>query len=505
MIPLMARETLLTVEVEGIDPAGDGAAYATVDGRRVRIDYAIAGERVEVRIPAHRGGSIVGELARVLRPSPHRVTPGCPYFGPCGGCTWQHIAYHEQLRLKEQMLQALLHQSLGRAAPPVRPTRTGNGARSSGLASAADGQPPTANREPAPVGPDLIAPWAFRNKVHFVLAPASRLGGLVIGHYHRRSQSVVEVDACPVHAGEGNRVAFAVRDALVRARVEGAPLDVRRGARARIDRGARDACRRVARHIVVRATDTPRETLATLVVTRNERSLRPAVRAIVEAAAPDGLHLNVNDRPGPYLFGPETRRLYGRERVRETIAGVSFLISPTAFFQTNVRAAETMVQCVLENAGEPATALDLYAGAGLFALPLATRGVRVTAVEENAEAVEDGEASRGFNRIAESRCRFVRARAEDVAAGRGRRAVSGAPDLVVLDPPRVGCPANVLNWICTSLRPPRIIYVSCNPEALATDLQLPLAAGYALQLVQPVDMFPHTAHIETIAVLMKGE
>jgi 23S rRNA (uracil1939-C5)-methyltransferase len=453
-------EQILVVDVEGIDPSADGAGYATVDGRRLLIDYAIPGERVELRIEAHGGRTTLGDITRVVRPSPHRVTPGCPSFGPCGGCTWQHIASNEQRRLKEQLLQALLNQALGRAAPQVQPTLTGH-----------EGD---------------TTPWGFRNKAHFVLAAGSRAGGLVLGHYRRRSQAVIEVDACPVHAEQANRVAFAVRDALVRARVGGATPDGHRG---------------VARHIVVRATETPRETLATLVVTRNEKSLRPAVRALVQSpGVPDGLHLNVNDRPGPYLFGTETRRLHGRDRVRETIAGVSFLISPTAFFQTNVRAAAAMVECVLEQAGEPDTVLDLYAGAGLFALPLATRGARVTAVEENREAVEDGEASRRFNRIAEAACRFVRARAEDFAGTGGRRAAS-TPDLVILDPPRVGCPPGVLNWICASLRPPRIIYVSCNPEALAADLRQASAAGYALQIVQPVDMFPHTAHIETVAVL----
>jgi 23S rRNA (uracil1939-C5)-methyltransferase len=431
-VPRTAR--LLAVDVEGIDLSGDGAAYSTVDGRRLPIDYAIPGERVEVRIATDGGEHAVAELTRVIRPSPHRVTPGCPYFGPCGGCTWQHIAQDEQRRLKEQGLRALLAQSLGKAAPRVQPTL------------------------------DPATPWGFRNKVHFVLGAAS-------------------------HAGEGNRVAFAMRDALARARIDGATPDGRRG---------------VARHIVVRATETPRETLATLVATRNDPGLRRVVSALLAAPGPpDGLHLNVNDRPGPYLFGLETRRLHGRQRVRETIAGVSFLISPTAFFQTNVRAAEAMVQWVVDHAGEPATALDLYAGAGLFALPLAGRGARVTAVEENDEAVDDGEASRRFNRIADTTCRFVRARAEDLAGGRARRAIPAAPDLVILDPPRAGCPANVLNWICASLRPRRIIYVSCNPQALATDLRVPLAAGYAIETVQPIDMFPHTAHIETVAVLTR--
>ncbi len=465
------------VEIEGFDPSDDGAAYTTVDGRRLRVDLAIPGERVEVRLPERAGPNTVGEAVRILQPSPHRVTPGCPYFGPCGGCTWQHIAWAEQLRLKERALQALLNLALAGAAPRVQPTIPGAVARRTIIA---------AERAEGPDAPD--APWRFRNKVHFLLAPASPRGGVVLGHYRRRSQAVVHVDACPVHADEGNRVAFAARDALARSRVNGASADGRRG---------------LARHIVVRATETPPETLATLVVTRNDRVLRAAARTLVGAAAPDGLHLNVNDRPGPFLFGDETRRLHGRDRVRETIAGISFLISPTAFFQTNVQAAAAMVACVLDHAGAAATVVDLYAGAGLFSLPLASRGARVTAVEESPQAVEDGEASRRFNRIADSACRFIRARVEDVAGGRVRHPLPASPDLVIVDPPRSGCPPGVLKWICGTLQPSRVIYVSCNPQALAADLRLPLSGGYAAEPVQPVDMFPHTAHIESVAVLVR--
>ncbi len=460
---MQASRNPILVAVEGVDPSGDGAAYGTVSGRRVRIDGAIPGEQVEVRLAEDGVGNLIGELAAIVRPSAYRVTARCPYFGPCGGCTWQHIAYPHQLRLKEKLLQDLLKEAIGAAAPPVRRMLTGEGGE-----------------------------WGFRNKVHFVLAP-----GLVLGHYRRGSQAVIEVDQCPVHADEGNRVAFAVRDALARARIDGTTPDGRRG---------------LARHIVVRVTrDEPEtkdsaNTLATLVVTRNDKRLRPAVRALTSAPdAPDGLALNVNDKPGPYLFGDQTRHLHGRRRVRETVAGVSFLLSPTAFFQTNVRAAEAMVGYVLEQAGAARTAVDLYAGAGLFALPLAKRGMRVVAVEENPEAVADGEASRLLNRIAQSACAFVRARTEHVAAGGRRRAIPLSPEMVVLDPPRAGCPPPVLDWICGSLRPRRIIYVSCNPQALALDLRAPIASGYTLQAVQPVDMFPHTAHVETVVTLTRIE
>jgi 23S rRNA (uracil1939-C5)-methyltransferase len=175
-------------------------------------------------------------------------------------------------------------------------------------------------------------------------------------------------------------------------------------------------------------------------------------------------------------------------------------VSPTSFFQTNVKAAGLMVELVQSALCGAGSVLDLYAGAGLFTLPLAKRGSRVTAVEESAVSVADGEASRRVNHIAEAQCRFVRARAEDVATGRHRRALSISRDAVVMDPPRQGCAPAVLTWVAHSLRPATIAYVSCNPEALATDAGVLVTSGYRLVRAQPVDMFPHTPHIETVAV-----
>ena len=124
----------------------------------------------------------------------------------------------------------------------------------------------------------------------------------------------------------------------------------------------------------------------------------------------------------------------------------------------------------------------------------------MTAVEENAGSVADGEASRRLNRIAETQCRFVRARAEELAEGRHRRALGDAPDAVVMDPPRTGCTPSVLGWVAERVQPRTITYVSCNPEALAGDARSLLDSGYRLASVQPVDMFPHTLHIEAVAI-----
>jgi 23S rRNA (uracil1939-C5)-methyltransferase len=170
-------------------------------------------------------------------------------------------------------------------------------------------------------------------------------------------------------------------------------------------------------------------------------------------------------------------------------------MSPAAFFQTNVRAAEILVRLVLDAVPPSSRIIDLYAGSGLFAIPLAAAGHDVIAVEENRLAVADGEAALKLNKAAQARCRFV-ARRVEAALTSLREA-----DAVVLDPPREGCAASVLREVFGRLKPAVAVYVSCNPEALALDLGPICRNGYRIASLQPVDMFPHTAHIETVAVL----
>ena len=173
---------------------------------------------------------------------------------------------------------------------------------------------------------------------------------------------------------------------------------------------------------------------------------------------------------------------------------MSYLVSPTAFFQTNVGAATELVKLVLEEIGSPRRVLDLYCGSGLFSLQIARAGAAVTAVEENRQAIADAEANVRLNRIPPGQIRFMAVRVEDALASVAR----DSWDAVVLDPPRQGCPAVVLSAVFEQIRPARVVYVSCNPDALAAELPVILKTGYRVTRVQPLDMFPHTEHIETV-------
>ena len=440
----------LVVEIDAIGASGEG--LARVGRRRVSVPLTIPGERVRVQLERAHEGHAAATLIEVLRPSPHRVSARCAHFAPgagpaCGGCSWQHIAYPEQLRLKTDLLLRLIRSAVPDAPAP----------------------------RPMLVATSLDNPWQYRHKVHFVFGAVDRRQhDLAMGHYARGSRRIVAISECPVHDDRGNAIAFAVRDAC-------------RAARAG----------RTLKSVAVRVGSGTSETMATLVVTETgEKPLRAATKALLSGdAAPTSLHLNVHPKGDAFIFGRETRQLAGPARMRENVEGISFLISSTAFFQTNVRAAALLVQLVLDAVPDHATVLDLYAGAGLFALPLAHRGHRVVAIEENRAAVADGIASRDLNRIPEDRCRFIAAPVERALVN-----ARGA-DVVVLDPPREGCERPVLKAIFSTIAPPLALYVSCNPEALARDLAIITTHGYTVAAIQPVDMFPHTAHIEAVVVL----
>jgi 23S rRNA (uracil1939-C5)-methyltransferase len=374
----------------------------------------------------------------------------CKHFGVCGGCSLPGVPYAQQLADK----QARLSRLLGLEVPPLLPS-------------------PSEDR--------------FRSKVAFVFGPEGQGRGLVMGHYARGSKQIVRIDECPVHSDRGNRIAFALRDRLMKARIYGAGAQ-RNG---------------LVRHIIVRTTSDDRQAVAMLVVTRNDKALRTPVRGLLASAdRPDGFFINVQEKPGPYMVGPETIKIEGHSHIKEDgirepgagSRGPSFLISPTTFFQTNVGAARELVTLVLEGAKGAGAVLDLYSGSGLFAVPLALAGAKVTAVEENRQATKDLESNLRLNRVPEGSVRSMCSRVEDALP----RVAQSQWDAVVLDPPRDGCSPEVLEGVFVQMAPPRAVMVSCNPEALARELPFVLKAGYRVVKVQAVDMFPHTEHIETV-------
>jgi 23S rRNA (uracil1939-C5)-methyltransferase len=386
------------------------------------------------------------------------LKPICRHFGICGGCNIQNLFYAEQLAAKEKALLERLPQQLR--------------------------EPGGSLASPLFVGVERVgeAPRSFRQKVAFVFGSGPGGCGLVMGHYERESHRIVPVEECPVHSARGNRIAFEFRDHLVRAGI----------------RAAGPSLSGILRHLLIRTTQDDSEAVAMLVVTRNEKSLRKPVRALLESQErPDGFFININDRPGPFMVSPNTIRIEGRSHVREIVGGIAYLISPDAFFQTNARAAGVLQRCVTEGVGGSERVLDLYCGSGLFSLPIAAVGARIVGIDENRQAIKDAEMNVRLNRIPARGVRFLAGRIEEEIA----RVARESWDAVILDPPRQGCPKPILSAVFQTMAPPRAVYVSCNPDALSVELPAILDTGYRVERIEAVDMFPHTDHIETIVRL----
>ena len=427
-----ANSEVLELDIIGVNVDGDG--IAEFEGRGIAVPGTIPGERVEARLVRARDGFAAAEVVRIVVPSPHRVAPGCRHFGPCGGCAWQHIAYAEQLRLKQRMLQDLLPGSTSACTLPT------------------------------PSEPGASAPWHYRNKVSFVFGPGAHGHPLLMGHYRRGSRTVVPVQECPVHAEAGNRFAFAVHDVLVRARIPGSTPDGEDG---------------VARHVVARVTEGARELLGTLVVTENVKPLRRVTTEVQKAMAPGApgaapLARGVPpERPrpsGPHAVRPRDAAAVRRERGPRNrwAACPTWCRPPRSSRRTSAPPRCWCARCSTRSPTRGSRrVLDLYAGVGLFALPLAKPGR--SGDGGRGEPRRDGERRIGHAPEPRSRSRraaWSAARVEE-AIGRARRP---AWDAVVLDPPRQGCPPAVLDWVFARSAPARIVYVSCNPEALARDL-----------------------------------
>jgi 23S rRNA (uracil1939-C5)-methyltransferase len=441
----------LTVEIGALTVAGD--AVARYGQYVLFVAGGVPGEKavIEVTSTGPRYGR--ARVIRVVHHSPARVEPRCRHFGVCGGCSWQQIRYEEQIRWKERLLRSTLEHHLGDRHLPIQPM----------------------------IGMD--DPWGTRNKVHFLLGTSG--DRVTLGHYRAHSREFVPVVECPVHHAVGNRVARAAVDLLERCQI---------GARTEHGNGG------IARHLQVRVAQATSEAQVTLVTSTAKHRGLGALGEQLPAAddAIRSVHLNVNSEPGSVVFGRHTQKLEGSDRLIEEIAGVQFLISPTAFFQTNstgaARLVETVLRYVPSITSEPI--LDLYAGVGLFAAPLARRGHRVIAVEESAAAVADGIATVKHNHI--TGCRFIGNKVESALK---KLAHAERFQVAILDPPREGCPEWALRLLARKIRPQRIIDVSCDPTTLARDLHTLIRCGYRVMEIQPIDMFPHTSHIESVAML----
>ncbi len=452
--PPLGQGQKLRLTVSGLGSSGEG--IGSFEGFKVFVPFALPGEEVLCEIETVKKNYAAGRLQKVLLPSPQRSTPLCPVYGLCGGCSLQHLSYEGQLEAKRQQVEAALTH-LARLSVQAEPT------------IACDD------------------PWHYRNKMQFPVG--EREGSLAIGCYQRGTHLVVDGAGCLIAERGNDEVLGAVRRWMelynIPAYDETAGRGLIRHVMARCGRGEADAGEVLA-VLVTAAAPLPH-------VKELIEMLREAVPHLV------GVVQNINERPGNVILGRRQRLLWGQDSLTDRLGSLRFKISPASFFQVNRAQAEKLYALTAELAAPRpgSTVWDLYCGTGTISLYLAKKGAKVHGIETVAAAIEDAERNAAANGCA---ARFY---CGDSAIEAPKLLAQGErPEAVVLDPPRAGCSPRVLATVVKAA-PKRIVYVSCNPATLARDAAALSEQGYRLQKVQPLDMFPQTAHVETVALFLK--
>jgi 23S rRNA (uracil1939-C5)-methyltransferase len=462
----------IALDIERLSTGGEGVGRA--DGMVVFVPYAAPSDRLEVEIIQTHKRFARAKLLHVLEPSKDRITPPCPYHFRsdegrgardesrpsalvpklwCGGCTWQHLTYDAQLRAKQALVQETLERLGGLKGIRVKPVL------------------------------GMKDPWRYRNKVQ---QPVGWDGKhLISGFYAEGSHDIVPIDDCLVQPELSVRIINRAKALLIEHHVRAYDSRQHHG---------------WIRHLLVRTSQDGQAMLA--FVTRDPSFLHEStiipmlIREFPELA---GIHQNVQPARSNVILGRTWRRIYGQTYLEERLGPLRFRLSPGAFFQVNSPQAEVLYNVTKTMAGRGERLLDLYAGVGTIALWLADNYKEVGGIEEFPAAVRDAETNAEINGI--ENARFVAQSAESFLAGLSR---DRRPLAAVLDPPRSGCSPAVLRSLL-ALRPSPLVYVSCDPGTLARDLGVLSQGGYRVEEIQPVDLFPHTPHIETAVKLIYGK
>jgi 23S rRNA (uracil1939-C5)-methyltransferase len=447
------RGDVLSLTIDDLAFGGEGVGRA--EGYVVFVPGGVPGDRLRVRLEQARSRFGRAVIEAVEQPSPHRVEAPCPYFGRCGGCRLQHVDYAAQLAFKSKQVADALERIGGLTAVELRPI----------------------------LGAAEI--YGYRNKMEFTVAPRAGAGIIVGLHEADRYDVVLDVERCLLQSDRMNALLDEARRFFTERALTAYEQEAGEG---------------LLRFLMLREGKQTGETMANVVTAAPAVSeLAPLAQRLAARVPQTGsVVMNVNPKKASVAVGVEEHLLGGRDHIRESIGGLRFQISANSFFQTNTAQAERMFALVLDATGLTGveTVIDLYSGTGAISLLLAQRCRWVYGVELTQAAVDDAARNAEANGIAN--CTFLAGEVRFVLPSLIAKGITA--EVVVADPPRAGFHPKALHALLT-LRPTRLVYVSCNPSTLARDLGELVRGGYRLDWVQPVDMFPHTPHIEAIARL----
>ncbi len=438
------------VEIHGLTHDGEGVGR--IGSLAVFVPDAMPGDSVRIRIISSKKSYARGLITQIVQPSSQRKTPLCPVATNCGGCQLQYMEYETQLFWKKRQVEDAFTR-IAKLNVEVRKIK------------------------------GMEDPAGYRNKGQFPIGMVNNQ--VIMGFYRKRTHEIVDLDACMIQHPLTMKLSLAVKSVLHELGIEPYNEKTRQG---------------VIRHVVTRVSFSEDTLMVTFVTNTAKFPQQEELIQKLIAQVPELVSIahNINTSDTNVIFGDKTKILWGQANLIDTIGYLKFAISPRSFFQVNPVQTHILYDEVKKAAALTGaeTVWDLYCGIGTIGLYIAEDASELYGVEEVKEAVEDARHNARLNGITD--VQFLCGKAEQVVPDLIEQGAK--VDVVLLDPPRKGCEVELLSTI-SQLEVPKIVYVSCNPSSLARDVAYLVEQGYEVGYVQPVDMFPHTSHVECVVVL----
>ncbi|MGN0305504.1 MAG: 23S rRNA (uracil(1939)-C(5))-methyltransferase RlmD [Lachnospiraceae bacterium] len=450
------KNAVCQVKIEDMGENGEG--IGKVDGYTLFIKDAVIGDVVEAKMMKVKKHYAYARLERVITPSPFRVRPRCSFYRQCGGCQLQALSYEKQLEFKQNKVK-------------------NNLIRIGGLA------PEAVDRvmEP-PVG--MEDPFYYRNKAQFPFG-LDKEGKVITGFYAGRTHSIIANTDCALGVAENKLILEKILAYMKEEEVEAYEEKTHQG---------------LIRHVLIRKGFASGQLMVCLVVNAGRLPAEnKLIESLLEIPQMTSISISINREKTNVIMGKEIRLLYGKEKIKDTIGGLTFNISPLSFYQVNPVQTEKIYARALEYAaltGEE-TVWDLYCGIGTISLFLAGKARQVYGVELVPEAIADARENAACNGIAN--VDFFVGKAEEVLPEKYEKEGIYA-DVIVVDPPRKGCDETCLSTM-VQMQPKRIVYVSCDSATLARDVKYLREYGYEMKRVGVFDNFPNTGHVESVILM----
>lgn len=443
-------------EVDVVDIGQGGVGIGKHDGFTVFVDGGLISDKLKVKITKSKKNYAVGEIVEIIEKSPFRVERVCSdKLSDCGGCQIQELDYQKQLDIKTNEVKQTISRIGKLNDTLVHPTL------------------------------GMENPFRYRNKAQF---PIQKIDGkTVIGFYKKKSHDVIPTDKCIIQHDVNDKIIKIIKTYIKAYNVSIYDEKTHTG---------------VLRHLVTKVGFETKEVMVVLVANGKKLPYLNELASVLKENVPGfkTLVLNTNREKTNVILGKENKIIYADGKINDYIGDLVFEISPLSFFQVNPSQTEVLYNKALEYADlkENDTVFDIYCGIGTISLFLAQKAKKVYGVEIVGDAIKDAKINAKLNKLENTE--FFVGKAEEVVPKLYKEGKTA--NVVVVDPPRKGCEESVLDTI-VSMEPDKVVYVSCNPSTLARDLAYLDERGYKCKEIQPVDMFPHTMHVESVALLCR--